>query len=232
VTRLGLITGLATEARLARRAVKDLGLAEQALVVCAGPGVERADAAVRGLARYGFNVVASFGLAGGLSPELAAGTLIFPRLVVAEGGPTLAVDEGLREKLLAIFGARARDVRLLLSASAIISSAAAKSRLFAQSGADAVDMESYGVAFAAVSAGLPFVVIRAIADPAERAIPRSAQAGLRPDGSVRALPVLCRAALRPREIPEIMRLARDNRRALVSLRRAARLALPFLLFGR
>ena len=232
LTRLGIITGLASEAKLARRAVKELGLAEQVLVVCAGPGIERAEAAVRGLSQFGFNIVASFGLAGALVPGLRAGALIVPRLVVGADGPTLAVEQGLREKLLAVLGAAAREVRLLLSVSTIVSGAAAKSRLASESGADAVDMESYGVARAAAGAGLPFVVLRAIADPAERAIPKAAEAGLTPDGAVHALPVLLHALMRPREIPEIMRLARDNARAMASLRRAARLALPFLLFNR
>lgn len=232
MTRLGIITGLTTEAQLARRAVKELGLDQQVLVVCAGPGIERAEAAVRGLAKYRFDVVASFGVAGALTPDLRAGALIVPRLVAGAEGPTLMVDETLREKLLAIFGATARGVRLIVSMPTVMSDAQAKKRLAAESGADAVDMESYGVARAAAGFGLPFVVVRAVADPAERAIPRAAEAGVAADGNVRALPVLMRALLRPREIPEIVRLARDNKRAMASLRGAARLALPLLLFGR
>lgn len=233
MTRLGIITGLASEAKLARHAIKKLGLAENALVVCAGPGIERADAATRGFAKYGFDVVASFGLAGALAPGLHVGTLILPRLVVGpDDAPALAADASLREKLLAILGGGAQEVKLLLSTTTIVTSPAMKARLAADSGADAVDMESYGVARAAVSAGIPFIVLRAIVDSAARAIPHAAQAGVTPEGRVRAAPVLMRALTKPQEIPEIVRLARDNNRALASLSRAARLAFPLLLFGR
>lgn len=232
MTRLGIITGLAAEAGIARQAAKDLGLAGQVLVVCAGPGPERAEAAVRGLAQFRFDVVLSFGLAGGLSAALRPGALVLPRLVASLDGPALPVSASLHEKLAAVLGAGAGPPPLLVSTRTIAGSPAAKAALAKESGAEAVDMESYGVARAAVTAGLAFLVLRAIADPAERAIPSAAVRGLAPDGRVRAAPVLLGALRRPGEMIEIARLARDNARATKSLRRAARLALPLLLFGR
>jgi adenosylhomocysteine nucleosidase len=232
VTRLGIITGLAAEAETARRAAHALGLAEQVLVVCAGPGPERAEAAVRGLARFRFDVVLSFGLAGGLVPALRPGALVLPRLVASLDGPSLPVSASLHEKLGAVLGAEAQGAAVIVSTRTIIDGPAAKAALAKESGAHAVDMESYGVARAAVTAGIPFLVLRAIADPAGRAIPRAAARGLTPDGRVRAAPVLLGVLRHPREMIEIARLAHDNQRAKTSLRRAARLALPLLLFGR
>ncbi len=69
-------------------------------------------------------------------------------------------------------------------------SVAAKATLRAASGALAIDMESAAVAEAAAEAGVPFLVLRVIADPADRAIPPVALHGVAPDGSRRPWAVL------------------------------------------
>jgi len=68
------------------------------------------------------------------------------------------------------------------AAIAIAAAATAKAALHARSGAVAVDLEARSVAGAASRAGLPFLVIRAIADPAEHDLPPAASARLKPDG--------------------------------------------------
>ena len=82
-------------------------------------------------------------------------------------------------------------------------------------------MESHAVAAAAARAGVPFIAVRAIADPAERAIPTSALAGLAPDGSTRPIAVVARLALRPWQIAGVIRLAADSAAALAALRGVA-----------
>src|SRR5262249_60264974 len=67
-------------------------------------------------------------------------------------------------------------------------------------GGAAVDMESPAGAGEAVAAGLPFLVIRAIADPAGRALPAAALAGLAPDGSARPWAVLLSLLRRPPQL--------------------------------
>ena len=54
---------------------------------------------------------------------------------------------------------------------------AEKLALLAQTHARAADMESHVVARVAAAAGVPFVVIRAISDPSNRALPRAAVVG-------------------------------------------------------
>ncbi|MEQ8698178.1 MAG: phosphorylase, partial [Bauldia litoralis] len=82
-----------------------------------------------------------------------------------------------------------------------------------------VDMESHAVAEVADRAGVPFVAIRAIGDPASRAIPRAALAGLGPDGRTHALPVLAALMRRPGDFRAIWRLAQDTNKALAALRK-------------
>ena len=92
-----------------------------------------------------------------------------------------------------------------------------KKDLFTASGAAAVDMESLALARAASAAGLPFLALRAVADPAQRGLPSAALAPLTSDGRPQPHLVAGRLALRPWELPALMRLASDARRAERSL---------------
>ncbi len=66
---------------------------------------------------------------------------------------------------------------------------------------------------------MPFVAIRAIGDPATRAIPRAALAGLGPDGRTRALPVIAALMRKPGDFRAIWRLAQDTNKALGALKK-------------
>ncbi len=108
---------------------------------------------------------------------------------------------------------------VLYGSDAIIDSVAAKSELFASSAAVAVDMESHGAARAAAEAGVPFIAVRAIADPADRALPLAALGAVAPDGSTRVLKTLWEAAKAPGQFPALMQLGSDSNKALARLRR-------------
>ncbi|MBV9757226.1 MAG: hypothetical protein JO047_09245 [Alphaproteobacteria bacterium] len=101
---------------------------------------------------------------------------------------------------------------------------AIKRRLRQQSGASAIDTESGAVARVAQQRGVPFAVLRAICDPAERALPPAALIALDHAGSVRILRVLASVTAAPSQIPALVQLAWDGaiaRRALI--RRVAEL---------
>jgi hypothetical protein len=91
-------------------------------------------------------------------------------------------------------------------------------------------MESGAVAEACVAAGKPFAVLRAVADPMNRAIPDYALQGLKEDGTTDVMPVLLGLLRRPATLPALLGLARDSRAALASLGSAARLLGPTLGF--
>ena len=114
-------------------------------------------------------------------------------------------------------------VGTLLAARQPIASVAEKAALRAASGALAVDMESGAVAEAAAGAGLPFLALRIVADPADRAIPAAALQGIAPDGSRRPSAVLLNLLTRPADLAPLIRLARDSDAALRQLRRVASL---------
>ena len=208
------VTGLAAEAAIARAA----GLH----TVVGGGDAARTAAAVERVLGDGATALISFGICGGLDPALASGTLLLPRVARDEAGVVYDVDPIWRGRL-------ERDLRgagivastsAILGASGIAVSPADKAALFRQHGAAAVDLESHIVAAAARRRGVPFIVLRAIADDAARAVPPAALVGLGETGRPAYRAVLRSIARRPAQVPGLLRLALDTRRALTALRRA------------
>ena len=200
--RPGIVVGLAAEARLAR------GLGCAAAI---GGGTEAgAEQAAARLIAGGATALISFGLAGGLDPALRPGTIIVPAAVFADG-TTLATDPGLNARL------GGTTAHLLLATAQVLATAAEKQARWTDTGAAAADMESGAVARAAAGHGLPFAVLRAICDPAERDLPPAALAALNHRGAIGLGRVAASVARHPAQIPALLALARDAaaaRRAL------------------
>jgi adenosylhomocysteine nucleosidase len=103
---------------------------------------------------------------------------------------------------------------------ALVAEPAAKAALHLSSGAAAVDMESGVVARAAARHRLPFSILRAIADPAHRALPPAALVAMRADGGIDLAAILRALTREPRQLPALTRLALEARRAFGALARA------------
>ena len=215
MSRLGILTGARAEVDLLR-----VLPGPAPLVACSGADLERARTMARELVARGAEALVSFGLAGGLAEGLRAGTLLLPSEILLPDGSPRTVDPAWREAVLARasglhpFGARVACTPHLLA------TPADKRALAERSGAVAVDMESEAVALAAQRGGLPFLVLRAIADPYDAAIPPPALAGLTADGALRPFAVALELARQPRHLSALLRLARDVRAALTALRSA------------
>jgi|HubBroStandDraft_3_1064219.scaffolds.fasta_scaffold52560_2 hopanoid-associated phosphorylase len=165
--------------------------------------------------------VVSFGVCGGLDPALKGGDLLLARAVIARGR-AIAADAAWLEALgAALPHAMRGDV---VSGDAIVGSIAAKGELRRSTGAAGVDMESHQVAKAAEAAGLPFAVLRAVSDPADRALPGAALAGFKTgpgaDGEPDVGAVFRALARRPWELPALIQTALDAAKAMRSLRLA------------
>jgi adenosylhomocysteine nucleosidase len=221
----GIIVGLAAEERLLRRAWPGAAPA----VRCAGASAERAERLARALVAAGVGGLVSLGLAGGLDPALASGTLVLgDRVVLPEGG-AVAGDAAWMDRLARRLGPGFRTVEAPVAGSdRPVASASEKAAVRESSGAAAADMESHGVARAARASGVPLLVLRVIADPAGQSLPRAALSALGPDGSVRAGAVLAALLRRPRHAGDLLRLARQSAAAMAVLGRAVRLAGPGL----
>jgi adenosylhomocysteine nucleosidase len=199
------VTGLAAEARIAAR----FG---GAVAIGGGTPIGAAEAAL-GLVRDGATALVSFGLAGGLDPALRPGMVVVPDSVVC-GGRWFAADAALAARFGGLTGHR------LLAGGEIAADADAKRRLFEATGAQVIDLESGSVAWVAGEHGLPFALVRAICDPAERDLPPAALVALDQAGAIGLLAVLRSVARRPGQIPGLLALGRDAalaRRGLVGV---------------
>ena len=211
------------------------GLAREA-AIAAGPGVLTVVGAGNSqrLARLldealaqGARGVISFGIAGGVIRGLPAGSLVIGEAVVA-GEERFPVDLGWRDRL-----AERLPWARIATVAGIERPAvdrAAKQSFHATTGVAAVDMESHVAARVAAARNLPFALLRAVADPAERELPPAALAPLRPDGTPDLRSILVSLARRPAQLPAMLRLAFDARAAFASLLRSRRALGPGLGF--
>jgi adenosylhomocysteine nucleosidase len=208
---LGILCGLEAEAVLVR------GI-KGAKVFCSAARPDIAQEEAQRLINEGATQLLSFGLAGGLKSGLSAGTLVIGSSVCAVEA-CLECDAdllaSLKKKLpQAIVGP-------VWASGTILERARDKHTLFLQSGCVCADMESQAVARAALNAGIPFAVVRVVADTAEMDLPPAALVPIQPGGRVNMRFVLQSVAQKPWQIPALMHLGLNTRTAMKALARAA-----------
>lgn len=200
--------GLALEARIAA--------GPDVRSVAGGVDAHRLAAELENEVAHGARAILSFGIAGALAPDLQTGDCVVARGVMAPGCHWRCDETWttrLRERLpMSRFGDVAACDRPLASA-------AQKCALFEETHALAVDTESHVAAKVAVAHGLPFAVVRVIADTAARALPAAASVALEPGGHVDFPAVLRSIVAAPSQLPLLARTARDARVAFAALRR-------------
>jgi adenosylhomocysteine nucleosidase len=192
---------------------------DRPLLFCAAASSARAFMGACALVEQGATGLVSFGLAGGLAPDLHPGALVVAEAVLDSSERRWQTTAAWRRDLYRQAAAQAGG--LVFVSDKAICSVSEKADLYGRTGAVAVDMESGGVARAAEAAGVPFLVVRVVADPASRRLPQCALAGLGDDGRQRPLAALSALARRPWETPELFRVSLDNARAMRRLRSVA-----------
>jgi adenosylhomocysteine nucleosidase len=191
------VTGLAFEARIAADWYTH--------AICSGDGSTLAGALASTIAGDCRGLM-SFGVAGGLSPDLPGGTCIVGSTIVSET-IQFTTDRNWSQALLrlipdAIHGA-------IAGVTTTMAHPEAKRSLHTSTGALAVDNESHVVASVSAARGLPMAAVRVIIDPANRELPAAALATVRANGTI-DLAALIHAIMRqPGELPMLLRTALD-----------------------
>lgn len=206
------MVGLAFEARIAA--------GPGVLVVCRGP--ELLDALQLGL-RTGCRSIISFGVAGGLAPDLKPGDWIVASAVV-DSDSFRSTHLLWSRKLLDLIP----EVRygLVVGGPSVVTDPLAKSELHTRTGALAVDMESHIVARFAAEHSLSFAVVRVVVDPAHRPVPDAALVAMRCGGRSSIAAVLREIVANPTQISALSRIAVDAYMARSALLRVRRLLGP------
>jgi len=127
-------------------------------VVITGMGRRNAESSIRGaLEDPSVRAVLTCGFAGGLNPELGTGVVLY------------SADEDL--PLLPALTANAAQLARFHCATRVAVTVAEKTSLRAQTGADAVEMESGVIRTLCRSRGIPSATVRVISDPAGEDLP-------------------------------------------------------------
>lgn len=224
---IAVICGLKSEAAAVRAASSSGALR----IGVSGASAARAEALAKAFCRDGAKAVLSVGVSGGLAPSLQPGDLLIGETVRTRTGEEFPADPNLLAAIALESVATTMQRAALFGADEIVATAAAKRRLYDRYDAAAVDMESHGAARAARMAGIPFAAVRAIADPASRALPEAALHAVTPDGGTRVMSVLLACAKSPGQFPAILQLGSDSDAALKSLRGGLGGLLRRLLFS-
>lgn len=211
--QIGVIVGMRSEAAL---------LPPGVAMGCAGAIPAKAEALARQLLDQGAKALISIGIAGGLDPALMPGDVVIGSGVLVDGA-VIETDSVWKCRLLSAIPFSRSG--LVYGSDCMVGGVAGKRALF-QQGAMIVDMESGAVARVAAQAGIPLAVLRIVADPAARALPRSALAGLDAEGNPRIGAVLAGLARRPWELPGLIRVGLDSQAALSALRDALKIIGP------
>jgi len=144
-------------------------------------------------------LVITAGFAGGLSPDLATGTVVF-----------LAPESsGLEERLRAV-GARPASFHC---ADAVVSTAQQKCALHAKTGADAVEMESQFIQMLCHSRGVPAATVRVILDTATEDLAMDFNRVLTPDQQIDGYKLALELVRSPMKIGALLRLQKQSANA-------------------
>lgn len=198
--RIRVICALVAEART-------LAHQDTVVTVC-GMGGQRAACAARSVLAHRPKAVVSWGIAGGLDPDLTPGALLVPDRVADEHGHAWQTEA---------VGGRG----LLLSTAVPLATVGEKQKHWHQGGFHAVDMESAAIAAECHDRGVPFLSVRAIADTARCALPPRLADLVHANGRARPAAALAWTAVSPRRLSTLLRYAIYYRRALEALRAAA-----------
>ena len=201
------------------------GLRREAALV-EGPAVQvivsggRGDAPDRIIAQAGdgYAAIVSFGLAGGLDPELAPGDLVIGTEVTSDGSLE-ACCARMSDAVAARLGAKGARRGRIAAVPLPVTDPAAKAELRRRTGAVAVDTESGIAARMARRTGAPLVVLRAVSDPADRSLPSWVLGAVRPDGRVDAGAAVRALIRQPSGLRDALSAAADSRAAMASLGR-------------
>jgi adenosylhomocysteine nucleosidase len=159
--------------------------------------------------------VISFGIAGGLAPDLSAGDWIIAS-AVRYGNDVIATHADWARNLRSALPVSVHAE--LLGSDDLVMQPEEKRALYSRTGAVAVDMESHIAGQIAREYRIPFAVCRTIIDAAHRRLPPAAAIALRPDGTPNLLAVLQSVLQTPSQIPDLLRTACDERTARRALK--------------
>lgn len=222
----GILVALPEELRTLTKSRLEQGkcthVANNTLVILSGTGPDNASVAAQKLIENGANQLISWGCAGALAPFLKAGDLLIPTVILTEDNQQLETRRDWTKKIINTLeqAIRCYDGWLFESRS-VIHLAQDKMQQHQKTQALAVDMESAALARVAQQAGIPFVAIRSIVDPADLDLPRAISHAMTEKGVISITKLLLYLACHPTELPHLIQLGLHFNSASKTLKHVA-----------
>ncbi len=224
--KLGIIAALPeeittlTHLKIARGCTADIS--EHLTIAHAGTGPDNAGVAVQLLLEKKVDAIISWGCAAALKTGINPGSLAIPKQLITENKQTLSLQSPWYNHCHDyLSGHFTLCGETLAESSCLISSSAEKHTVHQATGAELLDMESIAIARSAQQAGIPCMVIRAIADPVEMDLPYAIQYALNAQGEIKLNKLLVYIATHPGEILALIRLGLHFNAAAKTLKSVA-----------
>ncbi|MEQ1560090.1 MAG: phosphorylase [Methyloglobulus sp.] len=212
-----------TTKRLAKGYIESL--ADNILVVYSGAGAEHAYAAAELLVKQGATCLFSWGCAAALISAFQPGDLVLANRCVdanqkqiglSSDDDLLHIKQGLLKYLSVPI-----HIGKLAESKHIVASSVEKAQIAAATGVIALDMESAAIAKVAELHGIPFLAVRAIADPLDMNLPKAVSYALNNQGEVVLSKLIAYLLGHPAELPGLIKLGLHFHRAKKTLKRVA-----------
>lgn len=203
-------------------------LTDSLALAYSGAGANNAEAAAQLLIAQGATRLISWGCAGALSANLTSGDLVLADELIDADGVIISIDhewhrrvKTVLEKTACQSSGFALRCGSLLESKTLVATSRDKQQLHRQSAAIALDMESVAVAKVARAHALPFLVIRAIADPVTMDLPQAVSHALNEQGDVQLGKLLTYLLTHPSELKGLITLGQHFNAAKRTLKLVA-----------
>jgi nucleoside phosphorylase len=218
--QIGFITGIKKEAIILQK----MPLYTNSNIIWMENKKENAYTLAKALVKNGCNILISFGYAGALDPQLSAGDLVIPKSVIDAKNNIFRTDRELHEKISGHFSNKIKlSSGRLFGSETIIWDAEEKKRVLKRYNTETVDMESLGVAQAAIENKCSFLIVRAISDTAKQNLPKHTLKSFNLNNSIKISSILIDLAKNPNEIPSLLELVQNIQKAHKCLQNVAKL---------
>jgi adenosylhomocysteine nucleosidase len=221
----GIVIALAEE--LGTLTTSKLGLGEIAhlndniQVIYSGAGADNAKAAAETLVKQGVSQLISWGCAAALADNVEPGTLVFAEQCIGADKSTVETDKQWLKHAMGLLAKQLPISGIIAESNQIIVTGKDKLELGVATNAIALDMESAAIARVAKANGLPFLAIRAIADPQSMNLPKAIGYAVNQQGEVALGKLAFFVLLHPAEIPGLVKLGLHFNAAKKTLTQAA-----------
>ena len=209
---IGIIVPLIQEASVFKikknSTKKPIEISDNLLLFVSGVGVKNATKAVEILAPKVSHLI-SWGTAAGLSRHLKPGDLLLPDLIMDKNRTAYKTDPDLKKKMVALMpDDLSYESGLLCESTNILKEVEEKEEFGKKYNATACDMESATIAKLADQKGISFNALRFISDDYSTPIPKSVYLSINEDGDFIIGKFLLYLISNPRDIYQIIRLAK------------------------